>query len=183
MLQSPDFVAAVAGRGTTTSTFAYAGNNPLKNIDPTGLVSVDSDTSRALGGKGWAVRWQNIIKKAQERAANEKCRSFYRRMYNAEILKLLRYGHGPKLRLTDFHNTKDANGKAESGSTIAWYNPFTDWIAFDADLFAARTEDELAGDLLHELGHYANRHAFWPLDEDPRAKLHGGANLCVESCP
>ena len=56
MLQSPSYVATTASRGMQVPTYAYAANNPLRYVDPTGNeVWVDDSDPLA-----WARAWQAL---------------------------------------------------------------------------------------------------------------------------
>jgi RHS repeat-associated protein len=76
MLQDPSWVQQEAAAGFTTPTYAYASNNPVVNVDPTGLYTVDGDCNVPKSGRAKADledAAREIAKRITDGPVGERC--------------------------------------------------------------------------------------------------------------
>nr|QKW93830.1 hypothetical protein [Vitiosangium cumulatum] len=173
------------------AAYAYAENAPAFSTDPTGLVSVDTESLKRCHGKNWLLRWMEIYKIMKEMAEDCECSGYFKRVYGADIQSIVDYTGGPRITWSQ---------EPLPGYAPAHYDDITNTVVYHCGSYTDTKDGFVAGILIHELAHYANDAAMpfgsllpdsyrWAKGENGRLELkgppsHGGArqaeNVCFE---
>lgn len=132
------------------NAYAYARNNPIYYIDPTGLLQVDTDGATEDQINQFYDSLDQLI---EDVANSQEIQDYYSEQYDVDILDVLSNSDaGPDVHLnTDL----DVDG---------WYNSVTNDISIGEDAYK---KNAIGMTLIHELDHWSNDTASWFGNKNP----------------
>lgn len=150
------WVSASAEQGRTTPTYAYGGNNPLRNTDPTGLFELAPGSS--CGNWPFAValamEWAGCKKGMKSESPLNSCQTEVRRRAGCDICQFLAISSGPTAYIRPWGIT----GMRAHTNVASFYPPAAghsepNSTAFNSDLCTGDPET-LAWVLIDEATHW-----------------------------